>query len=145
MGEPLMELTFTKLNDNWNADPNVVDAKISIEKDELLLDFPLNTFMYQVPPNTYGRLRFKNCSKFRRGIVNDHGFYLGQCRFSKTCPEWGEFYQVTGNADILDQPDDWISVQGNGEKHFLFYFRDDNFECKAEDWLFETKNYVGNI
>ena len=55
------------------------------------------------------------------------------------CPQCGEFYEITGPDDLRDLPDDWIipDVQRNGEHHFLFYFRDETFECLASDWSYE--------
>jgi hypothetical protein len=39
----------------------------------------------------------------------------------------------------LLEPSDW-KVLRNGppaSRHFLFYFRDETFECMAADWVFE--------
>ena len=57
----------------------------------------------------------------------------------------GEFCEITGDL-LLDKPpkhwkeqDDWKeSAKPNvTSRHFLFYFRDDTFECDAEDWSFD--------
>jgi len=74
------------------------------------------------------------------GPTNDEGWYLGQCRFSGKAPEWGEFYAVLGEPHSADGPNDWVLIEGYSDTkrtHFLFYFRDETFECLAERCLLE--------
>jgi hypothetical protein len=54
-------------------------------------------------------------------------------------PEWGEFYEIAGPDRHLMDPIDWKIASGaaNPARHFLFYFRDNTFECIAADWVFE--------
>ena len=64
---------------------------------------------------------------------------MGQCRFSKVAPAWGEFYEVFGDLRLERCPSDWHEVgrpQPSG-RHFLFYLRDSTFECDADDWSLE--------
>ena len=64
---------------------------------------------------------------------------MGQCRYSHIAPEWGEFYEVTGDLQMEKCPNDWIDVgpPQKRNRHFLFYFRDETFECDAMDWKLE--------
>ena len=66
---------------------------------------------------------------------------MGKCRFSKLAPQWGEFYQLAGDSDILLAPNDWSVVQpetgGGSMEHYLFYFKDETFECVARSWEVE--------
>ncbi len=66
---------------------------------------------------------------------------MGKCRFSKLAPKWGEFYQLTGDSDLLLAPNDWSVVQPKtgveSMEHYLFYFRDEMFECVARSWEVE--------
>ena len=80
-------------------------------------------------------LRFVNTERFRLGPTNDEGFYLGQCRFTGIAPAWGEFYRISGPAETLNAPSDWKILQPKFGKsaHYLFYFRDETFECVAEE------------
>ncbi len=59
---------------------------------------------------------------------------MGQCRFGRQIP-WGEFYQLTGELQ-LDTVSDWIHIDESytASIHYLFYFRDETFECSAESW-----------
>ena len=65
---------------------------------------------------------------------------MGECRFSKFAPKWGEFYLIQGDAALLEAPRDWQSIKpprGHG-KHLLFYFRDGTFECIAEQCIIDS-------
>lgn len=130
-----MDTSFVKLNFEWNADPNVPEPSVRVEGWDVLVKFYVNPYLFsEFSEQEIGILRFANCQKFRLGSPNDHGWYLGQCRFSKLAPEWGEFYAVAGNPELLDAPADWQNLQSDSHSgnHFLFYFRDETFECVAE-------------
>ena len=129
--------SFLHLNLGWNADPNVPHVHIRVDGDDLLLQFKVNTFQFSdFVEGDKGVLRFMNFSRFRLGPTNDEGWYLGQCRFSGLAPEWGEFYAVVGDPTSANGPDDWVtpvSIAKPDRTHFLFYFRDDTFECVAKE------------
>jgi hypothetical protein len=128
---------FMRLSIDWNAEPNSPIPQITFWDGDIILSFFLNAFIYpQFTEGDIGHLRFRNCSLYRMGTVNDEGWYRGQCRFSKLAPSWGEFYQVTGDL-LLDRcPNDWkyLINKNEDQKHFLFYFRDEEFECDADSW-----------
>jgi hypothetical protein len=152
-----MSTTFTKLNEGWNAEPNVPDPRVSVEGSEVALTFLLNDMMYpKYETAEKGILRFRNCWRYRLGSTNDHGWYLGQCRFSHLAPEWGEFYEVRGDLFLDFVPDPktlrthgiqlepkplkWVTIgaPANPSRHFLFYLRDETFECDAADYEFSV-------
>lgn len=136
-----MTFSFTKLNDGWNAEPNAPDPSINTHNENLTLKFLLNAFQFTAfQEEEIGFITFKNCSQYRLGPTNDEGWYKGQCRFSKLLPEWGEFYELSGDAALLDAPNDWKKIKPitSDQKHYLFYFRDDTFECVADSWEFST-------
>ena len=140
MNENSLEPTFVHLNVGWNADPNAPDPKVNAERTDVLLHFRMN---YMIYPNfteeDVGFLRFTKCERYRLDSTNDEGWYRGQCRYSKIAPEWGEFYEITGDDPLKFAPEDWIVLPeaAFGRRHFLFYFRDNTFECIAADWQFE--------
>jgi len=130
-----MKVTFCKLNEGWNADPNVPEPSVEVQDEDVLLKFFVNPWEFpEFKEDETGLLRFVGCKRYRLGPTNDEGWYLGQCRFSKLAPGWGEFYLVNGDAELLDAPEDWHAIrqQGVSGKHFLFYFRSNTFECVAE-------------
>jgi hypothetical protein len=136
-----MTTTFHRLNNGWNAEPNAPEPQIVLAGDTLRLKFLLNTTAYPgIPPSARGQLGFHQCVRYRLGPTNDEGWYSGQCRFSKLAPSWGEFYEVKGDLLLAKCPADWITVaeQEQATRHFLFYLRDETFECDATSWRFSA-------
>ena len=91
--------------------------------DDLVLAFELNGFAFErFAPGEKGFLRFHGCS-----------------RFSGLAPKWGEFYEVVGDVKADAAGLDWrpLKAAAGAERHFLFYFRDETFECSARDWSFD--------
>ena len=121
---------FVRLNDGWNAEPNAPCPEVTVEGSTLHLRFIVE---FGKPP---ARLRFDNCRHWRLGPTNDEGWYLGQCRYSRIAPAWGQFYELVGEDGLLRKPTDWQTMPqpGPGDRHFLFYLRDDTFECYASKW-----------
>jgi hypothetical protein len=132
-------LQFTRQNDGWNAEPNIATPQLTLDGGDLLLAFPLNHLVFKVfDRSDVGVLRFANCSRYRVDGTNDEAWYGGACRYSCLAPAWGEFYEISGPDPTLAGIDDWSEVKGSsGTRHFLFYFRDNLFECFAEQWQFE--------
>jgi hypothetical protein len=143
-----MATNFQKLNTDWNADPNSPDPQVQVDGNDVNLSFLVNSFIYpQFNEGDLAELRFHNCCTYRLGRTNDEGWYRGQCRFSGIAPEWGEFYEVSGDLKLHTSPPDWegepraIEWKKNGGmrtglRHFLFYLRDETFECDATSWSF---------
>jgi len=135
----MASLKFQKLNDGWNAEPNAPAPSVIASGNDILLRFEISAFQYSpFVEGDVGVIRFRDCSRYRLGTTNDEGWYRGQCRSSKHAPAWGEFYELIGPDDVADQPHDWVKVPNEKPgRHFLFYFRDETFECFAADWLIE--------
>jgi len=79
-------------------------------------------------------VRFEGCSKYRITGLNDEGWHLGQCRFSRLAPAWGELYEIAGDTNDDAEQTPWIAMEGSGSRHFHFYLRDETLEVKAQDW-----------
>lgn len=141
-----MATNFLKLNTDWNAEPNSPDPQLRVEGNDVILSFLLNGFIYpRFNEGDVAELRFHDCCRYRLGRTNDEGWYRGQCRFSGIAPAWGEFYEVTGDLKLDCSPPDWdgrsreLEWKNNGEvrtglRHYLFYLRDETFECDATSW-----------
>jgi len=130
-------LHFAKLNVGWDADPNVPEPECSTAGKMLVLRFWLNRWTMELETRQQGMLTFADISRWRLGDTNDEGWYRGQCRYSGVAPAWGEFYEIIGTDGQGGEPSDWIAHGGAGMRHFLFYFRDETFECFASDWRYE--------
>ncbi len=136
-----MKTQFIKLNRNWNAEPNAPEPQVAVIGSDLYLSFDLNAFQFRhFEEGDIGQLRFKNCWRYRLGPPNDEGWMRGQCRFGATPREWGYFYEVRGDLRLTESEDDWqiVGEPVSESRHFLFYFRDETFECDAENWLFKV-------
>jgi hypothetical protein len=133
---------FIKLNEGWNAEPNAPHPMVKVSGTDVLLEFYVNPFRFpEFDADDRGTLRFFACARYRLGATNDEGWDLGQCRYSKIAPAWGEFYEIGGTDVQSNEPKDWHSVDAasNAFRHFLFYLRDETFECIAVDWRFEPQ------
>jgi hypothetical protein len=135
-----MFISFEQLNKGWNAEPNAPEPEIEIDGNDILLTFYVNAFQFKEFEEMESCiLRFIDCERYRLGSTNDEGWYRGQCRFSTLAPEWGEFYLVSGDEALLNAPVDWkiLKPSSGVGKHFLFYFRDNTFECVAKQCVGE--------
>jgi hypothetical protein len=131
---------FRQLNIGWNADPNAPVPKVMRAGHDVLLEFSVNASLFQnFRLWEQGVLRFLDCERYTVTAINDHGWYLGQCRYSNIAPKWGEFYEIAGDDPLRDQAPGWVNAGGrpNDARHFLFYFRDETFECFARNWTIE--------
>jgi hypothetical protein len=134
--------TFHHLNPDWNAEPHAPFPSVEVIGASVRLRFVLDAWAYAAVENELGFLTFSACSRWRLGPVNDEAWHNGECRYSKLAPEWGEFYEISGEDELLrTQPDDWrhLSDRTPDERHFLFYLHDDTFECLAKSWTFERR------
>jgi hypothetical protein len=130
---------FLQQNFGWNADPNSPCPEITESSTGLRLRFYLNAFVYgEFDEGEVGILEFFDVARYRLGSTNDEGWYAGQCRFSGIAPAWGEFYAIEGDRAILETANDWrkMNAASSQRGHFLFYFRDNTFECVCARWEF---------
>ena len=136
-------MEFIKINENWNAEPNAPMPTININCSNLKLSFYLNSFMFnEFDEDDIGIIEFYNCRQYRLGPPNDDGFYIhNQCRYKKYGVKWGEFYLIKDSDWHTNFPepvyiDTTIDIQRLN--HYLFYFRDETFECVAEKYSFKV-------
>ena len=65
---------------------------------------------------------------------------------SALAPAWGEFYEVSGDLRLRECPNDReyvTDVAPRPLRHFLFYLRDETFECDAAGYAFEAAPAAG--
>ncbi|BCA59261.1 hypothetical protein [Sphingomonas sp. HMP6] len=137
----MTDRTFLQLNGSWNADPNDPAPEVREDGSKLSLQFGLNHSAYEATTDEKGLLAFGGCSEWRLGSTNDEGWYRGQCRYSGIAPAWGEFYEIVGADPLAHAPTDWKVTNrvDAGKRHFLFYLRDETFECFADEWAFSRQ------
>lgn len=129
-------MNYVKLNENWGAEPNAPEVELRIEGNTIFLEFFLNDEDFE---DDKGILKFENCHKYSFNSMNDEGYYLGQYRYKYTDLPWGEFYKIETNWES-DFPVSSIELNQLLNKdnlsHFIFFFRDNTFECVAENYEF---------
>lgn len=134
------QIYFEQLNVGWNAEPNAPELSISVNEADVIIEFYLNAFVYEeFSEEDKAKITFHNCLQYRCGAPNDEGFFqYGKSRYKKHGVKWGEFYLVH-NSDWEENFPNPIKVcdVNNPLQHFLFYFRDETFECIASSYSIE--------
>ncbi len=131
---------FRQLNHGWNAEPNAPNPETEWCGNDLRLKFHMNPFQFpEFDEDDMGVITFKECARFRFGTLNDEGWFRGQGRFTDIHHQWGEFYEIRGDLRLDALPNDWeYRAPSAGLNHYLFYFRDEDFECDAREWTLEV-------
>lgn len=131
------QIIFEQLNRGWTAEPNAPELELITKENDVIIEFFLDSFVFNdFSEGDRARITFHKCLQYRIGPPNDEGFFIyGQSRYKKYGVKWGEFYLVH-NSDWKDSFPDSIVVGENSEnlKHYLFYFKDETFECIANSY-----------
>ncbi len=138
-------LIFKQLNIGWNADPNAPEIQLSLNNNCVNLDFYLNYFMFdKFKEDDKGHLSFINCHKYSLNFMNDEGYHRGQYRYKDIFLPWGEFYLIETDWKN-DFPKDAIILNNLSNKrdmnHYIFFFKDNTFECVAEKFEITFNRY----
>jgi hypothetical protein len=136
-------MKYLLLTKGWNADPNAPEVQLKVEGYNVVLEFYLNSFIYPFKEDQRGRLTLLDCYKFSFNSMNDEGYYAGQYRYNYEELPWGEFYELETDweddfpkkPEILNPNPDKLKL-----KHYIFFLRDNTFECVAENYSFEIIN-----
>jgi hypothetical protein len=131
-------MRYQQLNQNWNADPNAPEPSLTVTEQTLQLEFYLNVFQFeQFQEGDKAYLTFQNCHRYSFNTMNDEGYYRGQYRYNCHQLPWGEFYELFTDWQT-DFPDDAVVLKQAADPdrlhHFLFFLKDNAFECVAESW-----------
>jgi hypothetical protein len=133
-------MKYKKLNIDWNAEPNAPDVELQTEGDKLRLLFYLNPFIFDnIDEEVKGESIFKNCFMYSFNSCNDESYYQGKYRYKNDILPWGEFYELQHNweSDFYNDFKILNPVLDKGAlRHFIFFFRDNTFECIAKDFEF---------
>lgn len=134
-------MRYLQLTTDWNAEPNAPEVTLSHDLTSVSLEFYLNAFAYdRFQEGDKARVTFQNCHQYSFNSMNDEGYHRGQYRYKYTELPWGEFYKLDTNWQtdfpvvnniLILAPD--IPKQN----HYLFFFRDNTFECVAENYNLE--------
>jgi len=134
-------MKYIKLNTDWNADPNAPEVILTINGFSLTLSFFVNYFVFKnFTKEDKAKLVFNNCHKYSFNSMNDEGYFMKQYRYNNDILPYGEFYKIDTNWQNDFPLDNKILKPINDKSklnHYLFFFRDNTFECIAENYTLE--------
>ena len=139
---PTRKIDYIQITKDWNADPVSPEIKLKVDGIDLIMDIYLNHFQFdKYQEGDKVKIRFKNCAEYSLNTCNDEGFYYGQYRIKPTELEWGEFYEIKSRLD-RKLPNSIKKIQNDNldRKHFIFFFKDETFECLASDYYLDFYN-----
>lgn len=141
----MKKIEFEQLNHGWSAEPNAPEVSIEVINNDVVVAFFLNPFQHnRCNEGDKAILTFRKCLKYRRGSPNDEGFYIfGESRFKAFGVKWGEFYLVRHSNWEEDFPDATVVSNQRHDimNHYLFYFKDETFECVAKSYDLQIEHY----
>jgi hypothetical protein len=142
--------TYIKLNLDFDVEPNAPSPKISTNGSSLNLSFLLNPFLWDnVEDDEQADLLFHDIQKYRLGRPGSDNFR--DYRYYDAGIDNYGFYQINNSNWKKDFPiDEKIiseeSIDTKGEfKHYVFFFRDNTFECIAKDFKFVRTGKIFKI
>ena len=133
-------MKYERLNIDWNAEPNAPEPNLTVENGNVVIKFYLNYFLYeQFSEGDIGKLTFTNCKKFDFNNVNDERYFSGKYRYSENDLPWGDFYKILTSENDFPKNPEITEINRNVKNlnHYIFFFRDNTFECLAENYKFE--------
>ena len=139
---PTRKINYIQITKDWNADPVSPEIELKVDGIDLIMDIYLNHFQFdKYQEGDKVKILFKNCAEYSLNTCNDEGFYYGQYRIKPTELEWGEFYEIKSGLDRkLPNPIKKIQNDNSDRKHFIFFFKDETFECLASNYYLDFYN-----
>src|SRR5688500_12817148 len=130
---PAKRVDYIQITTDWNADPVSPEIKLNIDGSDLVMDIYLNHYVFDKYRNgDKVKIRFKSCAEYSLNTCNDEGYYYGQYRTNPNELPWGEFYEIKSGLDRnMPNPIVKILSRDSAAKHFIFFFKDETFECLA--------------
>ena len=134
----------SKLNKNWSIEPNAPNPEISLIDAGIELRFALNHLAFEhIDEGEHGKMVFDQVYAYRVDFTDREAYLRGEYRFKNDEVPWGEFYELRSTR-WNDFPEERIvldhEINKNDLRHFIFFFRDQIFECLAVDYRFEYNN-----
>lgn len=142
----ISKIDYIRLTTNWNADPVLPEIELKIDSTDLIMCIRLNHYVFEnFKKGDKAKIRFKNCSLYSLNTCNDEGYFYGQYRTNPNELPWGEFYEIKSGLDRnMPNPIVKITNDNSDKKHFIFFFKDETFECLASKYELEFYNEKKN-
>ncbi|MBC5864685.1 hypothetical protein [Flavobacterium turcicum] len=136
------KIDYIQLTTDWNADPVSPEIELSLDGENLIMDIYLNHYVFEnFKEGDKAKILFKNCAEYSLNTCNDEGYYYGQYRTNPNKLPWGQFYEIKSGLD-RNMPNPIVKIDSNNfyTKHFIFFFKDETFECLASEYELEFYN-----
>jgi hypothetical protein len=138
------QIEYVQISTDWNADPVSPEIDLKVDGTDLTMDIYLNHDAFDnFTEGDKARIRFKNCSEYSLNTCNDEGYYYRQYRTNPNELPWGEFYEIKSGLD-RNYPEPIVKIQSDNinKRHFIFFFKDETFECHASEFELEFYNVI---
>ncbi|PHR46508.1 MAG: hypothetical protein COA32_10210 [Fluviicola sp.] len=137
--KPESKIDYIKITTDWNADPVSPEIQLKVVVDDLVVEMLVNHFQFdEFIEGDKVKITFKNCSIYSLNTCNDKGYFFGQYRINPNELPWGEFYEIRSGLDkSLPDPVVQLNNKQNVNRHYIFFFKDETFECLATNYKLE--------
>tara|TARA_R110002012_G_scaffold6480_7_gene30056 strand:- start:140951 stop:141769 length:819 start_codon:yes stop_codon:yes gene_type:complete len=139
------KIDYFRITGDWNADPVSPEIHLEIDKNNLTMEIFVNHLVFDdFEKADKAKITFKNCSIYSLNGCNDEGYYYGQYRINSNELPWGEFYEIKSGIDRkFPEPITRINDELEGKRHYIFFFKDETFECLADHFKLELHDEKG--
>jgi len=130
------KIDYVQITTDWNAHPVSPEIEIAINGADLQMTLFVNSYVFNnFEEGDKAIVAFRNCAEYSLNTCNDEGYFYGQYRTNPSELPWGEFYEIkNGLSRIFPQPVVELAKDRSNKRHFIFFFKDETFECLAEDY-----------
>jgi hypothetical protein len=145
--KPILDeaIDYFKITTDWNADPVSPEIELNVIGNDLTMVIFVNHLVFDdFEEGDKAKIVFKDCSIYSLNQCNDEGYYYGQYRTNPNNLPWGEFYEIKSGLDRkFPKPVTRIKEDFEGKRHFIFFFKDETFECLSSDFKLELIDKFG--
>ncbi|EPR71293.1 hypothetical protein [Cyclobacterium qasimii] len=140
------KIDYFQITSDWNADPVSPEVQLEINGDHLIMEILVNHLVFDdFEEGDKAKIIFQYCSIYSLNHCNDEGYYYGQYRTNPNELPWGEFYEIKRGLDRkFPDPITIVNKETEGKRHYVFFFKDETFECLADDFALELLDKQGN-
>ena len=139
------KIDYFQITSGWNADPVSPEIELQIIDNGLTMEIFVNHLIFDdFEEGDKARITFENCSIYSLNHCNDEGYFDGQYRTNPNELPWGEFYEIKSGLDRrFPEPITELKKDLQHQRHFVFFFKDETFECLASSYMIELLDKNG--
>jgi len=132
----LTKVDYVQITKDWNAHSVSPKIELQVINSNLIMTIIVNDYVFEgFDEGDKASILFKSCSKYSLNTCNDEGYYYGQYRTNPNELPWGGFYEIKSGLDReFPEPIVNLTMENSNKRHFIFFFKDETFECLADDY-----------